>query len=125
MNSILQKEGRKPKRLQQDEIVEAVSSEKWRASDKVSELSEIEFRTVFERRVKQYVEQVELDEEISSKLVGFAKQILEETPSASTDTDWGEFCGEITAKILEKAKSILNDDQLEELRKKLKARVVG
>ena len=125
MNSILEKEGRKPKRLSRDQVVKAVSSEKWRATEKVNELSEIEFRTVFERRVKQFVEQNELNADTASKLVEFAKTVLEETPSSTSDTNWGEFCSGLAAKMMEKAKTILNDDQLEDLRKKLKARVIG
>ena len=125
MKAILEKEGRKPKRLSGNELTVAVDSEEWRVTEKVNELSEIEFRTVFVQRVTQFVEQNDLDEETNSKLVGFAKQILQETPKSTTDTDWGEFCGGLAAKMIEKAKAILNDEQLEELRRKLKARVIG
>jgi hypothetical protein len=125
MTAILEKEGRKPKRLSGGELVAAVDSETWRTAENVNELSEIEFRTVFERRVKQFVDQNDLDEETTSKLMDFANQILDATPKSTTETDWGEFCGGLAAKMVEKAKAILSDEQLEELRKKLKARVVG
>ena len=125
LTTILNKEGRKPKPVTGNELVTLIESEKWRDSERIGELSEIEFRTVFARRVKQFTEQGDFTEDVTAKLIKFSEEVLADTPATTTETDWGEFCGGLASQMLEKAKEILTEQQLEDLRKKLEARVIG
>jgi hypothetical protein len=88
-------------------------------------LSEIEFRTAFERRVKQFTKASEFDEETAASLLKYSKEVMDERPASNSDTNWGEFCSGLASRIMEKAKEVLNEEQLEKLAKKLKARVIG
>lgn len=125
LDAILKEQNRKPKQLAGDEAANAIKSEQWRASDKVGELSEIEFRTVFERRVKLFAEAGDFDEKTVASLLQFSKEVLQETPASNSETNWGEFCSGLASRMMEKAKEVLSEEQLEELAKKLKARVIG
>ena len=125
LEAILQKQGRKPKALTENEIATAIESEQWREADTVNELSEIEFRTVFERRVQQFVDDEELTDVAKTKLIEFAAQVLDETPKSQADTDWKEYCGGMASQMLEKAKDVLNEEQLKTLGERLKSRVSG
>lgn len=125
LDAILKEQNRKPKQLAGDEAANAIKSEQWRESDKVGELSEIEFRTVFERRVKQFSEAGEFDEKTVTSLLQFSKDVLKETPASNSDTNWGDFRSGLVSRMMEKAKEVLSEEQLEELSEKLKARVIG
>lgn len=125
LEAILKKEGRKPKALTDSEIATAIESEQWRKAESVNELSEIEFRTVFERRIQQFVVDEELTDDTKTKLIGFASQVLDETPKSQSDTDWKEFCGGMASRMLDKAKDILSDEQLNKLGERLKSGVSG
>lgn len=125
LKSILEKQNRKAKPLAAIEIAKAIEDEQWRTSETIGELSEIEFRTVFEKRVKQFTESNDLDEEVSAKLMKFSVEILDATAKSDNNTDWKEFCRGLAEKMLEKARPLLSEEKLEELSKQLKARVLG
>ena len=125
LEAILAKQKRKPTLLSGLVVAKALKDEHWREAEKIGELSEIEFRTVFERRVKQFTKEGDLDEDTIAKLLEFSRQVLDETPASNADTDWGDFCGGLASRMIDKAKEVLNKEQLEELAKKLKARVIG
>ncbi len=125
LHAILNQQRRMPKRLVGEEIAKAVTNETWRTVKNIGELSEIEFRTVFERRVKQFVDASSFDESTAEKLLEFAAEVLDETPPSNQETDWSEFCDGLTSRMIEKAKALLNEQQLKELARRLTAQVVG
>ena len=125
LSAILKKQGRKPKSVTGEKLASSIKSEEWRDSERIGELSEIEFRTVFAKRVKQFVEKGEFEEEIAAKLMKFSEEVLADTASATKDTDWKDFCSSVANRMLEKAKDVLTEEQLEEFAKQLRARVIG
>jgi hypothetical protein len=125
LGKILIDQKRKPKPLSGDELAKAIRDEQWRSAENIGELSEIEFRTVFAQRVKEYAEANGFDETTKTKLIGISRQVLDETAPSNKETDWVDFRNGLATRMLEKAKDILSDEQLGELAKKLKSRVIG
>lgn len=125
LTAILNKQGRKPKPVTGDDLATSIESEEWRDSKQIGELSEIEFRTVFARRVRQFAEQSEFSEVVAAKLIKLSEDVLADTPASTKDTDWKEFCDGLANRMVEKAKEVLTKEQLEALAKKIKARVIG
>jgi len=125
LKKILKKQGRKPRQMSGEELAKAIESEQWRATEEIGELSEIEFRTVFERRVKAFAEKSDLDESTIAKLLEYSKEVLEETPASDSETQWADFCNGLSSRMIEKARDVLTDEQLKTLAKKIKARVIG
>ena len=121
--SILKKQNRKPKQLFGDDVAKAITDEQWRVTERIGELSEIEFRTVFSRRVDEFIEEQDLDEETVSKLTNFSQDVLNETEKSDSNTAWVDFCQGLARRMLEKAKLILSDEELDALEAKLKVRV--
>lgn len=125
LETILKDQKRKPKPLSGDALTKAIAGEQWRTVETVGELSEIEFRTVFAKRVKEYADSNGFDEATKAKLIELSEQVLAETAASKQDTNWTAFCEGLAARMLEKAKEILTDEQLGELAKKLKSRIIG
>ena len=125
LTSIFKRQNRKPIQFFNDELALAIRDEQWRTANRIGELSEIEFRTVFAKRVKEYADTGGFDEETKNKLIAFSEQVLGETAASNQDTDWREFCEGLFSRMLEKAKALLTDAQLDALAKKFKSRVAG
>ena len=123
--AIMKKRGRKPKPVSGEAAAEAIRDEEWRDARSVGELSEIEFRTVFARRVRQFIESASLDEKTSSNLLEVSEQVLAESPSRSEGYERSKFWRNLADRMLEKSAGILTSDQLEELKKRLIARIRG
>ncbi len=125
LESILVKQNRKPRQLFGDDVAAAISDETWRTAETIGELSEIEFRTVFAKRVKKFSESADLSEENMANLVSLSKKVLAETEPSNRDTDFRAFCGGMAERMIEGAKAFLTDEQAAELAKMLKGRVLG
>ena len=80
---------------------------------------------MFERRDKEFTDQTELDEEIKSRLLALAQEVLADTPKSTAETDFKEFCAGLATRMLEKAKGVLTEEQLEVLGHKMRGRVIG
>jgi hypothetical protein len=122
---LLKKQNRAPRLLSSADADQAIDSEQWRERDRIDELSEIEFRTIFQRRINEFVEETGLDADAKAQLLEFAQRTLDETPGANSDTDWQQFRAGLVDRMLDKSQAVLTEQQLGELAKKLTARISG
>lgn len=122
---IFQQQKRKAKRVTGSELVSALNNHEWRTSNTVGELSEIEFRTIFARRVKEFTEEGGVDVETADRLLEIAQEVLADTPKPEPDTSWREFCRDLIAGMMAKAESVLTSEQLDVLATKLQSRIEG
>src|SRR5262245_65786425 len=99
---VLNEQQRSPVRLTGHELTEALEKEEWRESERVSELSAIEFRTLGLRRVRAFAEREKLDKETTDKLVRIAeeewdrlaKQNATKAPKQRNKENWEGRCDE-------------------------------
>lgn len=125
LESLFEDQGRKATRLLGDDLATALKDEEWRDANRVGELSEIEFRTVFSRRVKRFTETASLEQDIADKLVKLSNEVLEETPASAASTDWSDFCNGLATTMLDKAADVLSEEQIGELKQVLQANIQG
>lgn len=122
--SLLSDDQRDPGPVTDAALNQAIEKEKWRAKERIDELSAIEFRTLGLRRVRTFAEKENLHQEITAKLVviveeewdRLTKEIASDKQKASGKTDWAARCGRCAAAVVERAKSLLSAEQVERLR---------
>ncbi len=124
LEQILQEQKRKPKQLSGEDLARAIRDEQWRSKETVGQLSEIEFRTIFTRQVEEFAASPGLNDETKTKLINMSSQVLAEMPEPTQDTNWAEYCKDLATRMGEKAKDLLNAEQLEALAGRLKFKIV-
>src|SRR5262249_8548015 len=118
---VLNDQKRSPVRLTGDELTQALDKEEWRQSERVSELSDIEFRTLGLRRVKAFAEREKLNKETTDKLVKIAEEEWDrpgklnasEAPKQPGKVDWAARCRQFDDAVMNRAKPILTAAQVE------------
>jgi hypothetical protein len=121
---VLNEQKRSPVRLAGDDLTEALDKEEWRESERVSELSAIEFRTLGLRRVRAFAEREKLGKETTDKLVRIAeeewdrlaKQNAPEDPKQRGKVNWAARCRQFDDAVVNRAKPILTAEQMERLK---------
>jgi hypothetical protein len=117
---VLNDEKRSPVRLTGNELIDALGKQQWRESERVSELSAIEFRTLGLRRMRAFAEREKLDKETTDKLVRIAeeewdllaKQNAPGEPEKPGTVDWAVRCRQFDDAVVNRAKSILTTEQV-------------
>lgn len=125
LESLFKEQGRTAFRLLGDDLATALRDEDWREANQVHELSEIEFRTVFLRRVKQFAETATLPPSTADQLVKWSNEVIAETPKSNANTDWTGFCSSLEKALLKRAAQVLSQEQSRELERALQANVGG
>jgi hypothetical protein len=121
---VLKDEKRSPVRLTGNDLIEALGKEQWRESERVSELSAIEFRTLGLRRVRAFAEREKLNKETTDKLVRIAeeewdrlaKQNAPGDAKQPVKVDWAARCRQFDDAVVNRARPILTTEQLELLK---------
>jgi hypothetical protein len=121
---VLSDQKHKPVRLAGAEFTEALDKQEWRESDRVGELSAIEFRTLGLRQVKAFAIKERLDKETTDKLVKIAeeewdklvKENVPEDPKQPGKIDWKVRCHQFVIEVTGRAKALLTPDQTERLK---------
>ena len=116
---------RSPVRLTGADLAQALKQEEWRRSDRVGELSLIEYRTLGLRRVRTFAQTEKLSKETTEKLLRIAEEEWGSArkqrgaPQDPREVDWpGRFRQEIKA-VVDRAKSVLTSEQVDRLRESL------
>ncbi len=123
LEALFKEQGRTAVRLLGDDLATALNDEEWREANQVHELSEIEFRTVFLRRVKQFAETATLAPSTADQLVRWSNEVLTKTPKSNANTDWASVCSSLEKAMLNRAAQVLSEEQSRELERALQANV--
>lgn len=122
---VLTEEKRAPVRLAGADLHQALAKEQWRDASQVGELFAIEFRTLVARRVKAFAKSEQLSTELAEQLVKVAEDVFDEFAETATDltneqadaATWANRRAKFASALVERAKQLLPDEQLERLRK--------
>jgi hypothetical protein len=115
----------RPVPLTGNDLEAALEKEEWRESQRVGELSAVEFRTLAVYRIKKFSQAEKLDRETSDKLTRLAieewERLSEEArkEKATQPEDWSKRCKKAIPTLLAKAKEVLADDQIDRFKKVL------
>jgi hypothetical protein len=115
----------KPVIVTGDALKLALEKEQWRETRRVGELSAIEFRATALYRIKTFAQAEKLNKESADKLTRMAEvqwdRLVEEAKKekATQPKDRGNRCRKSIPALLEKAKEVLSDDQIERFKKML------
>jgi hypothetical protein len=116
----------KPLALVGEELQTALRKEQWRETERVGELSAIEFRVLALYRIKNFAQAEKLNKETTDKLMKMVedqwKSLAQEAKKvrATRPKDWGDRCKKSIPIFLAGAKGVLNDEQIERLEKTLR-----
>jgi hypothetical protein len=130
VTKVLTQEKRTPVLLRDAELQQALDQERWRAAERVSELSLIEYRTLAVRLVRQFAQNEKLDKITTEKLVKITEDEWDRLgkESAAKDhgsVDWRARCTERAAAVVNRAKSVLTAEQIERLKDCVKCCLEG
>ena len=102
-----------------------LQGEEWRDSSRVGELAEVEYRSLFSRRLNRFIESESLDEEAAARLVELSAEVLQETPAPREYRDMMvvRTIEKLTGRMVEKSRDVLTDEQSERLQTQLKSRI--
>ncbi len=126
VSEVFASQGRKAKRLTGAEAGTALEQEEWRDVNSVGELSLIEARTIFTRRIEQFIESSGLDDAPAGRLRELSQQVLDEFPTTDSKYDNpSEYRRDLNDRLLEGSAPILPPEQQEQLRQQLTARIRG
>lgn len=116
----------KPIALVGEELQTALRKEQWRETERVGELSTIEFRALTLYRIKNFAQAEKLNKETTDKLMKLVedqwKSLAQEAKKerATRPKDWGDRCKKSIPIFVAGAKGFLNDNQIERLEKTLR-----
>lgn len=80
ISEIFAARGRAPKRLPGASVIKTIEGEEWRDSNTIGELSLIEARTLFLKRIAQFIDVSELDAKTAARLKNLSRTVLVELP---------------------------------------------
>lgn len=123
LRKVLSTRTRSPTRVNDPELNQTLQTEEWRDSDRVTELSAIEHRTLTIRSVSSFAEKERLDKEQTSRLVKaveeewdqLAMQISTELRKDRDKRKWRPIYERFGAAMRKRASSFLSNDQLSRL----------
>jgi hypothetical protein len=121
---VLREQKHKPVQLAGAELTEALEKQEWRESERVGELSAIEFRTLGLRQVRAFAAKEMLDKETTDKLEKIAEEVWDklvkesapEDPKQPGKIDWNVRCHKFVVAVVDRAKSFLTPDKTERLK---------
>jgi hypothetical protein len=121
---VLDDQKRSPVRLAGAEFTRALDEERWRESERVGELSAIEFRTLALRQVKAFADEEKLGKDSADKLARIAEEEWGRLarggapgdPKQPGKVDWRGRCRQFVAAVADRAKQVLTAEQVERLR---------
>lgn len=112
---------RTPVRLVGDQLRRALDNEEWRDARRIAELSGIEFRTLFLRRVAHFAKAENLDEKITRKLTQLSDRQWDRIPKAGDPKAVYKACEEVADAIAHETDGLLSREQIERLKRALTA----
>ena len=124
VSEIFAAKGRKSKRLTDMLATIAIENEEWRDSSSIGELALIEARTIFSKRVEQFIEKSKLDSKTAQRLKELSQTVLEELPTGGNNqAKSADYRRRLHRRFLEVSSPVLTPEQLEQLRQHLETRV--
>jgi hypothetical protein len=108
-----------------DDLRQALAREKWRGTDRIGELSAIEFHVLAIARLQDFAKAEKLDKSTTDKLLAIAEaqwqRVVKEAAGskASSPENWRNRGRAAIPAVLEQAKDILSADQMARLKSSL------
>lgn len=110
---------RAPVQLAGDELQRAIDKEEWRETNRISELSAFEFRTLALGRVREFAGAEKLDAKLTGELLRLAEEewdrtagkAVEDVKPGSYAKDWSARCTRFATSFVERTKGLLTAEQ--------------